>query len=738
MTLSHKQAQLLISLLVILLLIFFYHPILFAPNSYMFSTGSDGLANYFTFAYHLQAKGEILNSSVMNYPFGESIFYIDMMPGIVNLIALLKPLFPNIANYSVGIINYLIFISWLFSALFLFELYRFCRIPMFGAIMASVSVVFLSPQIDRIFFGHYALALTVFIPWILWLCLRFFEQKRKMAGLSIFLLNLWTLFIHAYLGILTAFISIFFAIFYIEKKHILKSLSKTLIALAPIFIYFIINKLFDNHSMREVHTWGYFFFNSNIKSFFIPRNGVLHNYFNVFAKQSPEGDAYIGIFASLTILLLAFYGIKKIITNKTIPKKESLLDSKFLHTILFIGIIGGCIAMSFPFWFGLKRYFSFFPLINQFRSIGRFAWIFYYCINILAPAVVYNFLKKIFVKKQISIIIFAGLLLIPCAEALIKQIRIKERYNFSQNCLNKKYLYKEETHILDQIETDKYQAIIPIPYFHSGSNCYFKMENTHKIIRLNDIVSFYKEIPSFGVRLSRTSLLDTRIIGSIFLPPYCERAIGNYMLSEKPCLILRDKTKSLLFYEKELIKQADLYYEDDAIALYNLYPELLKKIDTQYFTSHSNLVAPTFYENFSNHDNGVLTINSWKHHTIFDSRNAIIEPDSLYRLSFWTYIGEDDRTFKNEVIFLSFNANDELIEKKAIKTGCEMLMYNDWGRIDYLFSISKNQYLIANVSCAKTLSIFDDVMLQKESENTVIENDCGEVLFNNFKLFKNK
>jgi len=734
MDISLKQARILTGFIVVALMIIFYHPILFSPNSYMFCNGEDGLANYFTFAYHLQSNGEIINCSAMNYPFGESVFYIDMMPGVVTLVALLKPIFPDIALYSVGLVNYLIFISWLFAALLLFEIYRFYRISLLGAVLASVSVIFLSPQIDRIFYGHYALGLIVFIPWIVWLCLRFFEKKRRIAGFTIFFLNLWILCIHAYLGIITTFITLVFAVFYIEKNHILKSLTKILIPVLPLFIYFFINKLFDHHSMREIHTWGYFWFNSNIYSFFIPRNGFLNEHFISSLKPSPEGDAYIGIFACIAILLLVFYFLKETIVKKTLLKTDSLLDEKSLKIILFTGILGGLIAMSFPFWFGLQKYFDIMPFIKQFRSIGRFSWIFYYCISILAPVIIYNFLQKTFVKKQTALIVFYVLLLIPISEAVLKQMKVRERYTLDSNWLNEKNLSDEDKLLLENIEEDRYQAIIPLPYFHNGSNCYFKLEDTDNIIRLNYIVSFYKKMSSFGVRLSRTSLLDSRIIGSLFLPPYCERAIANHIDSEKPLLVIADKTKPLLFYEEGLMEQATLFYENDNVALYNLSPTALKHIDKDYFTSQLAPVHPIYYESFSDHDKGILSLPPWNTYPVFDSRNVDLEPDSLYRLSFWTYIGEDDRSFKNDVIFSYFDENGELLEKNYSKTGYGMLLYNDWGRIDHLFSISGSQYLVVEVMCIGTQNYFDDVMLQKKSENTVIENDNNEVLYNNFKI----
>ena len=735
MKISHKQAQLLIVFLVVVFIGIFYHPVLFSPNSYMFCTGEDGLVSYFNFAYHLQSKGEIINCSSMNYPFGEVVFYIDNAPGVVNILKVLSPIFPNIAAYSVGILNYIIFISWLFAALLFFELYRFFNIPKLGALLASVGIVFLSPQIDRIFYGHYSLGFIVFIPWILWLCLRFFEKKRKIAGFTIFFVNLWVLLIHAYFGLITVFITCGFALFYFERKQTLKFFIQALTFILPLLIYFTLSKLCDHHTMREKDTWGYFYFNSSLLSFFIPRGGFLHEYFHLPLKSSYEGDAYIGVFACFALSLLLYRFVKEVFAKKTIFKTDSLLREKPLKFILLIGISGALIAMSFPFWFGLQKFFDLMPFLKQFRSIGRFAWVFYYSITFLAPIIVYNFLNKSNLKKHIVSILFYGMLLIPISQAFFKHHKLTAYSVLEHNCLYEKYLSEEEKQMLDAIEQDKYQAIIPLPYFHNGSNCYFKFDNPYTILKLNYIISFYKKIPSFGVRLSRTSLLDTRIIGSLFLPPYCERVIANYIEPEKPILVVVDKTTPLLFYEKELLKQATVFYESEHIALYHLSTSALINTNYEQLTA-LHLVKPIYYDGFATYKNGVLSIAPKQYYTIFDSRDVELEPDSLYRLSFWTYIGDDDSAFKTNVTFSYFATTKQLVNKEQKQTGVGMIMHEDWGRIDYLFSIPAHQYLLVEVKSDGIQSYFAHVMLQKESENTVIENDNTELRINNFKTVR--
>jgi len=116
----------------------FYSKILYSPNDYMFSNSGDGLKNYFSFKYHIDNDSTYMNSNAMNYPYGELITFMDGQPVVTNTIKAISSIFPKITNYSVGIINFMMIISFLFCGIFLYLIFQIYKInPMFSAVAAA-------------------------------------------------------------------------------------------------------------------------------------------------------------------------------------------------------------------------------------------------------------------------------------------------------------------------------------------------------------------------------------------------------------------------------------------------------------------------------------------------------------------------------------------------------------------------------------------------------------------------
>jgi hypothetical protein len=55
------------------LIFFFYWPVLLAPNSFLFSSGGDGITHFYTYAYYIANNLSILEFEGMNYPYNEHI-----------------------------------------------------------------------------------------------------------------------------------------------------------------------------------------------------------------------------------------------------------------------------------------------------------------------------------------------------------------------------------------------------------------------------------------------------------------------------------------------------------------------------------------------------------------------------------------------------------------------------------------------------------------------------------------
>ncbi len=166
---SVKTAIIILIILTSIITAFFYPKAVFTPNSYLLSSTGDGLKNYYTYAYLIKNDTSFINSKCVNYPFGEHFNYLDCQPAIAMPIKFISNIFPGISNYSIGILNFLIVLSIVFTAVLVFLILKEYKVSNIFAIFTSIAITFLSPQFYRLA-GHYGLFYTFAIP-LIWLFL---------------------------------------------------------------------------------------------------------------------------------------------------------------------------------------------------------------------------------------------------------------------------------------------------------------------------------------------------------------------------------------------------------------------------------------------------------------------------------------------------------------------------------------------------------------------------------------
>ena len=94
-----------------------YNNIFFHPNKFLLNETGDG--NYFIYAWHIKHDTSYTHFGGLSYPFGETIA-MDSMHNFSTIVKLVAEIFPGIEKFSIGILNFLMFSSLLFGALFLF------------------------------------------------------------------------------------------------------------------------------------------------------------------------------------------------------------------------------------------------------------------------------------------------------------------------------------------------------------------------------------------------------------------------------------------------------------------------------------------------------------------------------------------------------------------------------------------------------------------------------------------
>ena len=115
----------------------------------------------------------------MNYPFSENIMYTDCHPLQANLLKFINQFFPEVSNYSIGIINSFMILSIAITGLFLYLIFIKLGVSSLLSVLGALAITILSPQLFRLT-GHLALSYSFFIPITIYLLL-LFEEKNSIT-----------------------------------------------------------------------------------------------------------------------------------------------------------------------------------------------------------------------------------------------------------------------------------------------------------------------------------------------------------------------------------------------------------------------------------------------------------------------------------------------------------------------------------------------------------------------------
>ncbi len=698
----------------IIYLILMYGRVLQNPNSVMAANSGDGLKNYYVFAYPLANNGSISNTQCYNYPYGESSLYTDSHPVVLFTASILSGIFPAIKTCPVGIINFLMVISLLFTFLILYLLISKFVANRWYCLLYAFSITLLQPQIDRMA-GHFALSYSCAIPLTWYLALNFYEKNRKWFSLSLLIVNcIFWFFIHPYLGAMTFAFVILFDFYLIlfkkefrNKGNVLQALIK---AIVPIFIYFLITNLTDHHTGRTTFPWGFFVLNAKPESIFLPTYGAYADVLNQFLKfnRKWEGTAYIGIVATICFVVFVYRGIANLFQRKKQERKTTKNTPAFFAPAMFAAIVLLLFSMNIPIGGAFSFLLDGLPFLKMFRVVGRFSWPFFYVISVFTAVWIFAWAQKFESKK----IIYTALLFLAPAVTICEAIPYQKMI---RNWFQTKNVFLEENAppicriISEKINPQTYQALIPIPYYHTKSDNSQKNANEETVF-VSHLVAFYLDLPLTACESSHTSIWETQNQLQLFSPDFYEKRIEKDISSPKKFLVLFNTTDpELSDYEKDFLKKADSLFSFENFVVMEINPEkMFETKTTDYlrdFESKQASLVP--YGNFllSRKDSSVFSVDyndsqsklKFLGASIFEpstpnkTQFAEIEPDRLkkdteYEASFWVYVGGKNYGQDKLSWMLSIEQNDDitLLQREGRDTP---VFYEDWALEKFRFRI---------------------------------------------------
>lgn len=546
----------------------FHGPLVTNLNGTLLGDQTDGIKNYFTPIYHIQNAESASIFKGMNYPYGDQVVFSDNQPTLSIPLFYLSKIAPQIKQNVVGIMNGLMLLSILITAFLLFKIVQF-YVPNAGIKEAlfSIMVALLSPQLLRLG-GHYALSYGFAIPLVWWRLLCYVKTPRVLNSLYIGLVVLLLGGLHLYYIALTGGFIFLFHLFHCLFSaqgwlHIKKTIAHLgLQLLVPVSLLLGWIQLTQHSEHRTHNPLGFLENTAFLESVFLPIGMPLEWKFKTFIPIRPvpwEGLSYVGLFATLFCLLAI--PIMILFRNKLQNMASSGIKKQTLRAVLITSILFLAYSFGFPFYYDMEHLLPLIGPLKQFRGIGRFAWVFFYVINIVA-----------FVSCTVWLQKYKWLLWFPIALLANDVWAFHEKPFYHQN---RSAIFSHQSNITkhwtSSINPASFQAILPLPFYHTGSE-YLLLESQGSLLKQSMEASVATGLPLFAVQMSRTDIEQTLQLVSLITEPLSIPLVLQDMPNTKPLLLMYDKRLELTKSQALIRDASSLIVENDSLYIASFNP----------------------------------------------------------------------------------------------------------------------------------------------------------------------
>ncbi|WP_200507049.1 hypothetical protein [Adhaeribacter terrigena] len=563
-----------LALLVLQAVIIFYtfRDVLSTSDEFLLVNSWDGLKNYFTYYAWLKQPetAPFFHFTQHNYPFGETVLYTDNTPLFAALVKVFSRWVFDLTPYALSLHNAFMVAGLAVASLILYRIFRLLRTPQGIAFAAAFFLPWISPQLLRLKLGHYNLSFSWVLLLVVYLLLKLYQHfpdRRKTLQLSGALVVTLVLssFLHMYYLLLNlSFIGFFFLFWFLrcllKKREInvwVGVLGLINVCIPPALVLAIIRLPDENYHLRRSIAEGYdrLDWKLNLEAFITPYPyNKLKLEFLRYPEIPYESWLYLGGFVLgsfivwLIMMVLLRIGLVKI---NRLSEKEPELIKPFLWlfglsalgcTFIAMGetyaFFGG--AFTFTNYFNLFFYIhQFSEVVTQFRVLSRFAWIVFWFCNIAA---VYwlGFVWKHYTQPVwLKLLVVPGLLLLLAID--MRDMRKHISKVKGENVMSHPKHLQFMRNLAGNLDPQEFQAILPIPFYHEGSEDYdislFPDDAFYRgSIQLSEVTG----LPIMASKLSRTPPVQVQHFLSIFLALKPDTALTN-RLNAKPVLVLYNR-----------------------------------------------------------------------------------------------------------------------------------------------------------------------------------------------------
>jgi hypothetical protein len=738
-----------------LLLAFFYSDVLFHPNDYIFAPGGDGIKNYYTYIFHAKYDTDFWNFGGMNYPYYEHMVYTDGHPLLSWLIGVF-----GLADYGIGILNFLMLISFPICAVFLYKILNHYGVKGWWAIAAALAITFMSPQVYRMT-GHLSLSYVFAIPALWWLIIKCQQGKAIFWSVVISMYLLIFFFTHPYLGMILCFFSLFFWLVNTYwnrnkwKQHVLYIFIQVLV---PIIIFQLLVAVTDTHENRVGQPAGFFDYYASWKSVFVPHDGPLAKLTHILKIDVGNWESwnYVGLTTTVFAWFILIYLIRN---RKTIAFKKIMQSELGMFTLAAYLIL--LFAFCFPLKYDFMRWIvDLVGPLKQFRVLGRFSWIFFYVFTVFSVVGFYKIYLK-HQKKLPMLLVFCAGILFYGYEFYPVHKNLAVTISTAKNPFDKKNISDDLKELISFVDAGDYDALIFLPFQHMSSENIMLM-GTEQANYDAFLLSYHTNKPLMNSISSRMSLTEAILFNNFFSPEFIEKDLVYELPDSAKILVVKNKD-GLKWDERRLVFTTEDAFANNTFKAFHFIPE---NWNTQYYFNEvlqwekeatvslnqgwkSDTASTWFiYESFDDEVGeslggpGAMHKEKGGYDIIYEIDTKTMSPGK-YTVSFWYYLMVD----RPDVLAVA--EQDSVGEAKSFwydtfEASQSTHIVENWCQISMEFevspSIEKINILITGNGNGQPYYI-DELLVQKQGESPLFRrtttNNQEYIIYNNYWIKAN-
>ena len=768
----------LFSFLVVLVLLFvFFTPVMKNPNGIMLTSEGDGIKTYTVMCGHIRNDTSWTEYKNMNYPYGQTHVFTDGQTVITNAVKFLAQSFPFFERNSVGIFNMLWLLSFPCCAFFLALILNRLSLPSWLVVIAASSITLLCPQVYRLE-GHLTLSYACCFPLSWWLLIRYDAgEKRKLITAILILLNTFWFFVHPYYtAILLSFtlciaflsLAIGFSRRKINKSHYL---GFALQLIVPLILTQLIVSSMDTHPHRPTLPSGFFEHFATFSTVFLPLKAPFYNFITRplgISQDHWEGWAYIGLSGGLVLVFILFRSLKFLLQKNyrhiLFPVNNKTLSIAVLSSLLLLAY-----SMAIPFRLGGEFLLDLIPPLRQFRSLGRFAWVFYFVFSVFGFYFLWLSARWLRLKKRYiaSTLLLTLFILIQLTESVFQFKAIALDRTKSPNYFNASTLPQEYSELINQVNLIKqeYQCLVPIPFYLIGSDN-FTTADAHESLKASMVISYWCNVPLLASSAARSPIAEARNVLQFFSPEFISKSIQQDLPDKKPFLLLKT-LEDADEQENYWLSRSSKIWGNSVFILYRLEYDSVFKSRAEYFLNEfenkniETLKQKTewitsepgyFYSNgfdsveLSMHRYGQGGIRGNKNYDTKLLENELLPliPGTEYELSLWFYTAQEAST-QIDLVLISEDTSNHSFQILFTSTPAKAkIIDGDWSLIRQRFTIHEKDLkytLLFKRDPHSKQQFFADELLIRPShmdvsfiENRSVEGSILSIIKNNLRI----